>query len=63
MASKLVLTNLNLEGNEIQNVSLQKLVTDPTLENLKNGMIWSNTSSNHIIKYNDNLICHINNIL
>lgn len=54
MASKLVLTNLNLEGNEIQNVSLQKLVTDPTLENLKNGMIWSNTSSNHIIKYNDN---------
>jgi len=54
MASKVVLTHLNLEGNEIQNVSLQKLATDPTAGNLKDGMLWSNTASNAVIKYNDN---------
>ena len=54
MASKVILTHLNLEGNEIQNVSLQKLATDPTAGNLKDGMLWSNTASNAVIKYNDN---------
>ena len=53
MASKVILTHLNLEGNEIQNVSLQKLAVDPTVENLKNGMLWVNTSSNAIIKFYD----------
>lgn len=54
MASKTILTHLNLEGNEIQNVSLQKLAVDPTGENLKNGMLWTNTSSNALLKYYDN---------
>lgn len=54
MASKTILTHLNLEGNEIQNVSLQKLAIDPTVENLKNGMLWVNTSSNALLKYYDN---------
>ncbi len=61
MASKTILTHLNLEGNEIQNVSLQKLAVDPIIGNLKDGMLWVNTSSNAAIKYYDNGI--IRNLL
>jgi len=53
MASKNILTHYNFEGNEIQNVSLQKLVTDPEGANLKNGMFWVNITSK-LLKYNDN---------
>jgi len=51
MAVKLIATHYNFEGNEIQNVSLQKLATDPPIENLKDGMIWLDTTSKKIKLY------------
>ena len=51
MAVKLIATHYNFEGNEIQNVSLQKLATDPSIENLKDGMIWLDTVSKKIKLY------------
>jgi hypothetical protein len=51
MAVKLIATHYNFEGNEIQNVSLQKLTTDPSIENLKDGMIWLDTISKKIKLY------------
>jgi len=48
MATKIITINHNFEGNEIQNVSLQKLSTDPQYEALKPGMIWVNTNSKQI---------------
>ena len=48
MAVKLIATHYNFEGNEIQNVSLQKLATDSSIENLKDGMIWLDTVSKKI---------------
>lgn len=53
MATKYIPVHYNFDGNEIQNVSLQKLATDPSGENLKDGMLWSNTSTK-TLKYNDN---------
>ena len=51
MAVKLIATHYNFEGNEIQNVSLQKLIADPPVENLKDGMIWANTVAKKIKFY------------
>lgn len=47
-----VLTNLDLNKNELQNVRLQQLSADPTGANLVAGMIWMNTSSSpYVVKY------------
>jgi len=53
MASKSILIHYNFEGNEIQNVSLQKLITNPTGANLKDGMFWANVDTG-VIHYYDN---------
>lgn len=53
MASKSILIHYNFEGNEIQNVSLQKLITNPTGVNLKDGMLWANVDTG-LIHYYDN---------
>ena len=42
------LTNINLNGNELQNVVIQNLAQDPT--SLKQGQFWYN-SSTHQLKY------------
>lgn len=47
-----VLTNLDLNKNEIQNVRLQQLSADPSSSNLVAGMVWMNTSSTpYVVKY------------
>lgn len=47
-----VLTNLDLNKNEIQNVRLQQLSADPSASELVSGMIWMNTSSSpYVVKY------------
>lgn len=47
-----VLTNLDFNKNEIQNVRLQQLSADPSASQLVSGMIWMNTSSSpYVVKY------------
>lgn len=48
------LNNLNLNFNELQNVKLQQLATDPSGAQLQQGLFWMNTASNPpVIKYYD----------
>lgn len=49
---KMVYTDLNFDANEIRNVSIEKLATDPSGGGLYNGRIWENTTSG-LIKYYD----------
>lgn len=44
------LTNINLNGNELQNVIIQNLPQDPNPTSLKQGQFWYN-SSTHQLKY------------
>lgn len=49
--AKSVYVDLNLQENEIQNVSLEKLATDPSGGGLYEGRIWENTTENKIKHY------------
>jgi len=43
--------NINLETNEIQNVSFEKLAADPTGGDLYEGRFWLNTTDNRVKVY------------
>lgn len=52
MATKSVYVNLDLQQQELRNVSLEKLSTDPTGGDLYEGRIWYNTTDDRV-KYYD----------
>lgn len=43
--AKFVYTDLNLDGNEIRNYSIEKLASDPTGGDLYEGRVWLNTTT------------------
>lgn len=54
--SKIVHTDFNMDGNEIQKVSFEKLATDPVSPFA--GQYWENTTSNKV-KYYDGTTIHV----
>ena len=49
-----VLTNIDMNKNEVQNIRLQQLASDPASADLVSGMVWMNTSSSpYVVKYYD----------
>lgn len=48
MAEKKILVDFNFQQNEIQNAVIQVLAANPSVENLKNGQIWYNSTHGYI---------------
>lgn len=49
--AKQVITDLNLNEQEIQNVSLEKLATDPSGAGLYKGRVWHNSTTDLVKRY------------